>query len=101
MDYHMHLVERGGAEVNKKSFIRWRGNGIAFRVVEDNINEEDFQTNVTLLSGEGRSAGYWGDITSGPFMCHREKNIILKVDYNFEFQRMSSSTIGLFRIRTK
>ena len=72
MDYHMHLVERGGAEVNKKSFIRWRGNGIAFRVFEDNINEDDLQTNVTLLSGEGRSAGYWGDITSGPFMCHRE-----------------------------
>ena len=67
----MQLVERGGAEVNKKSFIRWRGNGIAFRVVEDDINEEDLQTNVTLLSGE-ESAGYWGDIASGPFMCHRE-----------------------------
>ena len=51
MDYHMQLVERGGAEVNKKSFIRWRDNGIAFRVVEDEINEEDLQTNVTLLSG--------------------------------------------------
>ena len=72
MDYHMQLVERGGAEVNKKSFIRWRDNGIAFRVVEDEINEEDLQTNVTLLSGEGRSAGYWGDITSGPFICLRE-----------------------------
>ena len=41
MEYHMRVVERGGAEVNKKSFIRWRGNGIAFRVVEDDSNEED------------------------------------------------------------
>ena len=75
----MQLVERGGAEVNKKSFIRWRDNGIAFRVVEDDINEEDLQTNVTLLSGEGRSAGYWGDITSGPFMCLREWKNIQKI----------------------
>ena len=74
MDYHMQLVERGGAEVNKKSFIRWRENGVAFRMVEDDVS--DLEDNVTLLSGEGTQAGYWGDIMSGPFMCHREYMMI-------------------------
>ena len=74
MDYHMQLVERGGAEVNKKSFIRWRENGVAFRMVEDDVS--DLEDNVTLLSGEGTQAGYWGDIMSGPFMCYREYMMI-------------------------
>ena len=74
MDYHMQLVERGGAEVNKKSFIRWRENGVAFRMVEDDVI--DLEDNVTLLSGEGTQAGYWGDIMSGPFMCYREYMMI-------------------------
>ena len=70
----MMMNMRGGAEVNKKSFIRWRESGVAFRMVEDDVS--DLEDNVTLLSGEGSRAGYWGDIMSGPFMCYREYMMI-------------------------
>ena len=71
MDYHMSLVERGGAAVNKKSFVRWRRSGVAFRVTEE--EEEGLGENVTLVSGGGAAGpGYWGDICTGPFLCHGE-----------------------------
>ena len=71
MDYHMSLVERGGAAVNKKSFVRWRRSGVAFRVTEE--EEEGLGENVTLVSGGGTAGpGYWGDICTGPFLCHGE-----------------------------
>ena len=66
MDYHMKLVERGGAEVAKKDFLRWRESGIAYEVTEDDKNIVD---NMTIISGEGERAGYCGDIVTGPFLC--------------------------------
>ena len=66
MDYHMHLVERGGAAINKRDFLRWRDSGLAFRVTED----DSLTSNVTLLSGD--SPGYWGDVMTGPFVSYSE-----------------------------
>ena len=75
MDYHMSLVERGGAAVNKKSFVRWRRSGVAFRVTEEE-GEEGLGENVTLVSGGGTAGpGYWGDICTGPFLCHGEAEV--------------------------
>ena len=67
MDYHLHLVERGGANINKRDFLRWRENGVAFKVTED-ASMSDLISNVTLLSVEGASLGYWGDVMTGPFI---------------------------------
>lgn len=70
MDYHMQLVERGGANVNKNAFIRWRDNGIAFKVTDDDIDLDELTDNVTLINGDGKAAGYFGDIATGPFLCY-------------------------------
>ena len=76
MDYHMQLVERGGANVNKKAFIRWRDNGIAFKATEDDIKIDELMDNVTLITGDDKEAGYWGDIVTGPFICYGKLVII-------------------------
>ena len=77
MDFHLQLVERGGANINKKDFLRWRETGLAFRVSE----ETDLQTNVTLLSGEGSKLGYWGDVMTGPFISYETE---LKYDWSLQ-----------------
>ena len=69
MDYHLHLVERGGANINKRDFLRWRENGVAFKVTED-ASLTDLVSNVTLISGEGAALGYWGDVMTGPFISY-------------------------------
>ena len=76
MNYHMQLVERGGANVSKKAFIRWRDNGIAFKVTEDDLNLEDLSDNITLINEDGKGAGYWGDIGTGPFLCYGKSNFL-------------------------
>ena len=48
----MKMVERGGANVNKKDFVRWRSNGIAFKVTEDENDTKNLVDNVTLISGD-------------------------------------------------
>ena len=76
----MKFVERGGSNINKKDFMRWRENGIAFKVADD---KEDLVENMTMISGNGASIGYWGDIMTGPFMCFGKYKIIIickKVD---------------------
>ena len=64
MCYHMQLVERGGGNINKRDFIRWRETGIAFKVRDD----QDQTDNVSLINNDG----YWGDVGTGPFLCFGE-----------------------------
>ena len=72
MDFHLHLVERGGANINKRDFLRWRENGVAFKVTED-ASLSDLIPNVTLVSDEG-ALGYWGDVMTGPFISYGQSS---------------------------
>ena len=63
-----------------EDFMRWRENGIAFKVADD---KEDLVENMTMICCNGASIGYWGDIMTGPFMCFGKYKIIIickKVD---------------------
>ena len=79
MEYHLHLVERGGANINKRDFLRWRENGVAFKVTED-ASLSDLMSNVTLVSGEGASLGYWGDVMTGPFISYGGSSLDIRRD---------------------
>ena len=87
MDFHLQLVERGGANINKADFLRWRETGVAFRVSEDE-SLTDLQTNVTLLSGEA-NLGYWGDVMTGPFISYGEAAGDSEYSINLIMQRLS------------
>ena len=69
----MKLVERGGAEVGKTDFLRWREEGLAYNLKEEGMEEVDEaqrEDNMTLVSrGKVGQLGYYGDIVTGPFIC--------------------------------
>ena len=81
----MKMVERGGANVNKKDFVRWRSNGIAFKVTEDENDTKNLVDNVTLISGDQKTSGYWGDIMSGPFICYGNNIFNISMNINSVF----------------
>ena len=69
LDFHMKLVERGGAEVGKTDFLRWREEGLAYNLQEEGM-EVEREDNMTLVSrGKVGQLGYYGDIVTGPFIC--------------------------------
>ena len=69
----MKLVERGGAEVGKTDFLRWREEGLAYDLKEEGMEEVEEakrEDNMTLVSrGKVGQLGYYGDIVTGPFIC--------------------------------
>ena len=69
----MKLVERGGAEVGKTDFLRWREEGLAYDLKEEGmeeVEEAEREDNMTLVSrGKVGQLGYYGDIVTGPFIC--------------------------------
>ena len=68
----MRLVERGGAEVGKTDFLRWREEGLAYDLKEEGMEEVEVERedNMTLVSrGKVGQLGYYGDIVTGPFIC--------------------------------
>ena len=72
MDFHMKLVERGGAEVGKGEFLRWREEGLAYNFNDKGMEaeEEEREDNMSLVSrGKVGQLGYFGDIVTGPFIC--------------------------------
>ena len=71
----MKMVERGAANVNKKDFVRWRNNGVAFKVNEDEDGIDNLVDNITLISCNKQALGYWGDIMSGPFICYGNEKL--------------------------
>ena len=79
----MKMVERGAANVKKKDFVRWRNSGVAFKVIEDEDGSENLVDNITLISGNKQTLGYWGDIMSGPFICYGSKEYF---DYFNKYQ---------------
>ena len=87
MDYHMKVVERGGAEVGKKDFLRWRENGIAYKFDDEDPGVD----NVTLVSGDGKAAGYWGDIITGPFISLGLKQ---RSDWSVQDQNQGVAEVG-------
>ena len=88
MDYHMKLVERGGAEVDKKDFLRWRESGVAYDLTEDDKVGVD---NVTMINGAGKESGYWGDIVTGPFIC---LGLEQRSDWSVQEQQEGGATLG-------
>ena len=40
------------------------------KVMEDENDTKNLVDNVTLISGDQKTSGYWGDIMSGPFICY-------------------------------
>ena len=62
---------------NKKDFVRWRNNGVAFKVTDNEDGVENPVDNITLISGNKQSSGYWGDIMSGPFICYGNEKYVV------------------------
>ena len=88
MDYHMKMVERGGAEVSKKDFLRWRESGTAYEFKEvDEVGVD----NVTLINGKGKDSGYWGDIITGPFIC---LGLEQRCDWSVQEQEQGGAALG-------
>ena len=44
--------------------------GVIEPTTDDDIDLEELTDNVTVINGDGKAAGYWGDIATGPFLCH-------------------------------
>ena len=90
MDFHMKLVERGGAEVGKAEFLRWREEGLAYNFNEEGVEaeeEEEREDNMTLISrGKVGELGYYGDIVTGPFICLGTKR---KTEWSIQETRRS------------
>ena len=87
MDFHMKLVERGGAEVGKVEFLRWREEGLAYNLKEEGVEMEEVERedNMTLVSrGKVGQLGYYGDIVTGPFICLGTRR---KVEWNIQDQQ--------------
>ena len=87
MDFHMKLVERGGAEVGKVEFLRWREEGLAYNLKEEGMEMEEVERedNMTLVSrGKVGQLGYYGDIVTGPFICLGTRR---KVEWSIQDQQ--------------
>ena len=87
MDFHMKLVERGGAEVGKVEFLRWREEGLAYNLKEEGVEMEEVERedNMTLVSrGKVGQLGYYGDIVTGPFICLGTRR---KVEWSIQDQQ--------------
>ena len=83
----MKLVERGGAEVGKVEFLRWREEGLAYNLKEEGVEMEEVERedNMTLVSrGKVGQLGYYGDIVTGPFICLGTRR---KVEWNIQDQQ--------------
>ena len=88
MDFHMKLVEQGGAEVGKAEFLCWREEGLAYNFNKEGVEaEEEGEDNMTLISrGKVGELGYYGDIVTGPFICLGTKR---KTEWSIQETRRS------------
>lgn len=73
-DLNMKLHDRGAAMINATDYNRWRENGIAF-LIREGIYDVPNKTlashmTVTHRCGKVRARGYWGDITTSPYIAY-------------------------------
>ncbi|XP_018423768.1 PREDICTED: dynein assembly factor 3, axonemal [Nanorana parkeri] len=84
-DLNMKLQDRGAAVINAIDYERWREKGVAF-IIREVIYDVPNKTlashmTVTHRCGKVRARGYWGDITTSPYIAYgieTEENSLLK-----------------------
>ncbi|KAM4652865.1 dynein axonemal assembly factor 3 [Discoglossus pictus] len=72
-DLSMKLHERGAGVIHAKEYYRWREKGVAF-ILREGIYDVPNKTltshmMVTHINGKVRARGYWGDITTSPYIA--------------------------------
>ncbi|XP_063798898.1 dynein axonemal assembly factor 3 [Pseudophryne corroboree] len=73
-DLTMKLHDRGATAINAIDYNRWREKGIAFMIREGiyDLPNKTFSSHMTVThkSGKVRARGYWGDITTSPYIAY-------------------------------
>ncbi|XP_073427179.1 dynein axonemal assembly factor 3 [Dendrobates tinctorius] len=73
-DLNMKLHDRGAAVIGATEYNRWREKGVAFMTREGiyDVPNKTLASHmiVTHRCGKVQARGYWGDITTGPFISY-------------------------------
>ncbi|XP_040181703.1 dynein assembly factor 3, axonemal [Rana temporaria] len=73
-DLNMKLHDHGAVMISAIDYNRWRENGVAFTIREGNYDVPNktlaSQMIVTHRCGKVRARGYWGDITTSPYIAY-------------------------------
>ncbi|KAM5131978.1 dynein axonemal assembly factor 3 isoform 3-T3 [Mantella aurantiaca] len=73
-DLNMKLHDRGAAVINATDYNRWREKGIAFMMREAiyDVSNKTLASHMTVTHrcGKVRARGYWGDITTSPYIAY-------------------------------
>ncbi|KAG8567995.1 hypothetical protein GDO81_013857 [Engystomops pustulosus] len=84
-DLNMKLHDRGAAMISAMEYNRWRETGVAFMIREGiyDVPNKTLASHMTVTHrcGKVRARGYWGDITTSPYIAYgieTEENSLLK-----------------------
>ncbi|XP_073513878.1 dynein axonemal assembly factor 3 [Phyllobates terribilis] len=73
-DLNMKLHDRGAAVIGAAEYNRWREKGIAFMIREGiyDVPNKTLASHMTVTHrcGKVQARGYWGDITTGPYIAY-------------------------------
>ncbi|XP_056399933.1 dynein axonemal assembly factor 3 isoform X2 [Hyla sarda] len=73
-DLNMKLHDRGAALISALDYSRWREKGVAFMIREGiyDVPNKTLASHMTVTHrcGKVRARGYWGDITTSPYIAY-------------------------------
>ncbi|KAM4015527.1 dynein axonemal assembly factor 3 isoform 2-T3 [Anomaloglossus baeobatrachus] len=73
-DLNMKLQERGAAVIGGAEYNRWREGGVAFTIREGiyDVPNKTLASHMTVTHryGKVQARGYWGDITTSPYIAY-------------------------------
>ncbi|XP_040288351.1 dynein assembly factor 3, axonemal [Bufo bufo] len=73
-DLNMKLHDRGAAMISATDYNRWREKGVAFMIREGiyDVPNKTLASHMTVTHrcGKVRARGYWGDITTSPYIAY-------------------------------